>query len=113
MEDPFLRKHTSACRCRVDAGGARLAGRENMISALQALRKNYELVDPDNDPRYREYWTEYHRLAARRGVTPGIAKLEMRRLPSLIGAMLIHMGDADAMLCGVLGDYPRHLGFCP
>jgi malate dehydrogenase (oxaloacetate-decarboxylating)(NADP+) len=72
--------------------------------------QDYQMIDTNHDPRYREYWTEYHRLASRRGVTPGIAKLEMRRLPSLIGAMLIHMGDADAMLCGILGDYPRHLG---
>jgi malate dehydrogenase (oxaloacetate-decarboxylating)(NADP+) len=70
---------------------------------------DFDLVDPDRDTRYRDYWTEYHRLAGRRGVTPEIAKLEMRRQPTLIGAMLVHMGDADAMLCGILGDYPRHL----
>jgi malate dehydrogenase (oxaloacetate-decarboxylating)(NADP+) len=70
---------------------------------------NFDLVDPDQDPRYREYWTEYHRLGARRGVTPEIAKLDMRSEPSLIGAMLVHMGDADAMLCGILGYYKKHL----
>ncbi|MEN3352334.1 MAG: hypothetical protein V7640_492 [Betaproteobacteria bacterium] len=109
-----------AAQVAVDEGIARpvLIGRPEVIAmrierlGLRLRRTHdYELVDPDNDPRYREYWTEYHRLAARRGVTPGIAKQEMRRFPSLIGAMLIHMGDADAMLCGVLGDYPRHLGF--
>ena len=109
-----------AAQVAVDEGIARpiLIGRPDVIGmriARLGLRlqrdRDYQLVDPDNDPRYREYWSEYHRLAARRGVTPGIAKLEMRRLPSLIAAMLIHMGDADAMLCGVLGDYPRHLGF--
>ncbi|MGZ5226852.1 MAG: phosphate acyltransferase, partial [Burkholderiales bacterium] len=109
-----------AAQVVVDEGIARpvLIGRPDVIEVrierlgLRLRRNvNYELIDPDNDPRYREYWTEYHRLAARRGVTPGIAKQEMRRFPSLIGAMLIHMGDADAMLCGVLGDYPRHLGF--
>ena len=73
--------------------------------------QDFDLVDPDRDPRYRDYWTEYHRLAGRRGVTPEIAKLEMRREPTLIGAMLVHMGDADAMVCGILGDYPRHLRF--
>ena len=40
---------------------------------------DFEVVDPGNDPRYREYWTEYHRLAARRGVTPAIARAELRR----------------------------------
>jgi malate dehydrogenase (oxaloacetate-decarboxylating)(NADP+) len=73
--------------------------------------RDFEVVDPGNDPRYRDYWSEYHRIAARRGVTPGIAKTEMRRIPTLIGAMLIRMGDADAMLCGLLGNYARHLNF--
>jgi malate dehydrogenase (oxaloacetate-decarboxylating)(NADP+) len=85
---------------RIDRLGLRLkAGRD------------FEVVDPGHDPRYREYWSEYHRIAARRGVTPGIAKTEMRRIPTLIGAMLIHMGDADAMLCGLLGNYPLHLAY--
>ncbi|MDB5862744.1 MAG: hypothetical protein JWO70_550 [Betaproteobacteria bacterium] len=85
---------------RIDRLGLRLkAGRD------------FEVVDPGNDPRYRDYWSEYHRIAARRGVTPGIAKTEMRRIPTLIGAMLIHMGDADAMLCGLLGNYPLHLAY--
>ncbi len=70
---------------------------------------DFDLVDPHQDPRYREYWNEYHRLGARRGVTPEIAKLDMRSEPSLIGAMLVHMGDADAMLCGILGYYKKHL----
>jgi len=70
---------------------------------------DFEVVDPNSDPRYREYCTEYHRLAARRGVTPAIARAEMRRLPTLIGAMLVHMGAADAMLCGLLGNYAQHL----
>ncbi|HYH42018.1 MAG TPA: NADP-dependent malic enzyme, partial [Burkholderiales bacterium] len=71
--------------------------------------RDFELVDPDADPRYREYWTEYHRLAARRGVTPEIAKLDIRSEPTLIAAMLVHMGEADAMLCGILGYYKKHL----
>jgi malate dehydrogenase (oxaloacetate-decarboxylating)(NADP+) len=70
---------------------------------------DFDLVDPHQDPRYREYWMEYHRLGARRGVTPEIAKLDMRREPTLIGAMLMHMGQADAMLCGLLGYYAKHL----
>jgi malate dehydrogenase (oxaloacetate-decarboxylating)(NADP+) len=104
----------------LDEGIARpiLIGRPDVIEQrierlglrLKAGR-DFEIVDPNNDPRYRDYWSEYHRLAARRGVTPGIAKTEMRRIPTLIGAMLIHMGAADAMLCGLLGNYPRHLQF--
>jgi malate dehydrogenase (oxaloacetate-decarboxylating)(NADP+) len=93
-----------------------LIGRPEVIEArierlgLRLTRdRDFELVDPDLDPRYREYWKEYHRLGARRGVTPEIAKLDMRREPTLIGAMLLHMGEADAMLCGILGYYKKHL----
>jgi malate dehydrogenase (oxaloacetate-decarboxylating)(NADP+) len=104
----------------IDEGIARptLIGRPGVIEArierlgLRLKRdRDFELVDPGNDPRYREYWTEYHRLAERRGITPEIAKLDMRRLPTLIGAMLIHMGAADAMLCGTLGRYTGHLRY--
>jgi malate dehydrogenase (oxaloacetate-decarboxylating)(NADP+) len=109
-----------AAQVVVDEGIARpvLIGRPHVIEMRidrlgLRLRKDrdFELVDPGNDPRYREYWTEYLRLAERKGVTPEIAKLDMRRLPTLIGAMLMHMGAADAMLTGVLGRYLGHLRF--
>jgi malate dehydrogenase (oxaloacetate-decarboxylating)(NADP+) len=70
-----------------------------------------DVVHTNNDPRYREYSMAYHGLAERRGVTPQIARLEMRRRYTLIGAMLVHMGAADAMLCGVIGRYDSHLRF--
>ena len=73
--------------------------------------RDFELVDPNNDPRYREYWTEYLRLGERHGVTPEIAKSDMRRRTTLIGAMLMRLGAADAMLCGTLGRYDSHLRF--
>jgi malate dehydrogenase (oxaloacetate-decarboxylating)(NADP+) len=69
---------------------------------------SFEVVDPENDPRYRAYWTEYHRLTERRGVTQQLAKIEMRRRFTLIGAMMIHMGDADGMLCGTYGTHESH-----
>jgi len=72
---------------------------------------DYDLVDPNYDPRYREYSEAYHRLAQRKGVTPQIARLEMRRRSTLIGAMLLSMRAADAMLCGVVGRYESHLRF--
>jgi malate dehydrogenase (oxaloacetate-decarboxylating)(NADP+) len=102
----------------VDEGMARpiLIGRPDVIKTrierlgLRLLSdQHYDIIDPNNDPRYREYWTEYHRLAKRKGISAEIAKLDMRRRPTLIGAMLVHMGDADAMLCGILGQYGRHL----
>ena len=72
---------------------------------------DFELVNPDEDPRYREYWTEYHRLMARRGVTPEVAKRDMRRRSTLIAAMLVRMGAADAMLCGTVGQPLHHLRY--
>ena len=69
---------------------------------------NVELTDTENDPRYRAYWTEYLRLAGRRGVTEQVAKMEMRRVQTLIGAMMIHLGDADGMLCGMYGTHESH-----
>jgi len=71
----------------------------------------FELVNPESDPRYREYWTEYHRLAERRGVSPQYAQTEMRRRHTLIGAMMIHRGEADGMICGALGAYAVHLQY--
>ncbi len=70
---------------------------------------DFELVNPQDDSRYRECWTAYHKLMARRGVTPDIAKSEMRRDTTLMGAMLMKLGHADGMICGVLGQYGDHL----
>ncbi|HEU0289810.1 MAG TPA: phosphate acyltransferase, partial [Burkholderiales bacterium] len=75
------------------------------------MDEDFDLVDPNNDPRYREYSMAYHTLAERKGVTPQIARLEMRRRYTLIGAMLLHMRAVDAMLCGVVGRYDSHLRF--
>jgi malate dehydrogenase (oxaloacetate-decarboxylating)(NADP+) len=95
-----------------------LVGRPTVIEARIArlgLRlkreRDFDLVDPASDPRYQEYSAIYHGLAERKGVTPSIARLEMRRRYTLIGAMLMHMGDADAMLCGMVGRYDSHLRF--
>jgi malate dehydrogenase (oxaloacetate-decarboxylating)(NADP+) len=73
--------------------------------------EHFELVNPESDPRYREYWGEYHRLMQRHGVTPDSAKREMRRRNTLIAAMLVHKGAADAMLCGTVSQPLRHLRY--
>jgi malate dehydrogenase (oxaloacetate-decarboxylating)(NADP+) len=73
--------------------------------------KEFELVNPEFDPRYRDYWTTYHQLTERKGISPDYARVEMRRRHSLIGAMMIHKGEADAMLCGTFGRYALHLHF--
>ncbi|TAN73199.1 MAG: NADP-dependent malic enzyme, partial [Gallionella sp.] len=72
---------------------------------------DFELVNPESDPRYREYWSEYHRLRQRHGITPESAKREMRRRNTLIAAMLVRMGAADAMLCGTISQPLRHLKY--
>jgi malate dehydrogenase (oxaloacetate-decarboxylating)(NADP+) len=73
--------------------------------------KEFQLVNPEQDPRYREYWKTYHRLTERRGVSPEYARVEMRRRNTLIGAMLMIKGEADAMLCGTFGTHALHLHY--
>ncbi|TMH59604.1 MAG: NADP-dependent malic enzyme [Betaproteobacteria bacterium] len=69
---------------------------------------HFEMINPEDDPRFRAYWTEYLRLTERNGVTEQLAKIEMRRRLTLIGAMMIRMGDADGMLCGTYGTHESH-----
>ena len=104
----------------VDEGIARpiLVGRPAVIDrriAKLGLRiragEHFELVNPESDSRYREYWEEYHRLTARHGVTPDVAKREMRRRTTLIAAMLVRMEAADAMLCGTVFQPLMHLQY--
>jgi malate dehydrogenase (oxaloacetate-decarboxylating)(NADP+) len=71
--------------------------------------RDFEAVNPERDPRYREVWREYFALVGRRGVTPDDARARVRQSTTLIGAMLLHRGDADAMLCGAYGRYKDHL----
>ena len=72
---------------------------------------DFELVNPEDDPRYRDYCNEYHRLMQRKGVTLEAAKREMRRSNTLIAAMLVHMDSADAMICGTIAEPLHHLRF--
>ena len=73
--------------------------------------REFDLVNPEYDPRYRDYWSTYHGLTERRGVSPEYAKIEMRRRHTLIGAMLMLKGEADAMLCGTFGSHAQHLRY--
>jgi malate dehydrogenase (oxaloacetate-decarboxylating)(NADP+) len=72
---------------------------------------DFEVINPESDQRYREYWMEYWRMTERKGVTAQYAKIEMRRRHTLIGAMMVHRGDADAMICGTFGTYGLHLHY--
>jgi len=102
----------------LDEGLARptLIGRPQVIAARAAragLRfrpgDDVPVVDPENDPRFRDYWGEYHALMGRRGVTPEMAKAQIRRSTTTIGAIAVRRGEADAMICGMVGRFDSHL----
>ena len=73
--------------------------------------QDFEIVNPERDDRYRTYWKRYLELTERDGVSEHYAKIEMRRRHTLIGAMMVHLGDADGMLCGTFGTTSQHLHY--
>jgi len=75
------------------------------------LGKHFDVINPDFDERYRDYWQTYHQMVMRKGVTEDLARLAMRRRHTLIGAMMIHKGDADGMICGTYGTTEVHLQY--
>jgi malate dehydrogenase (oxaloacetate-decarboxylating)(NADP+) len=109
-----------AAQVVVDEGLARplLVGRPAVLAdriARFGLRlkpdADFDVINPDYDSRYRAYWTEYHRLVARKGVSQSYAKVEMRRRHTLIGAMMLHRGEADGLICGTYGTHDLHLRY--
>jgi len=98
MAQPILIGRPEVVRMRIERAGLRLqAGRD------------FELVDPENDPRFRAYWETYHQLMGREGVTPEAAKAAVRRSNTLIASLMVKRGEAHAMLCGLVGRYDAHL----
>jgi malate dehydrogenase (oxaloacetate-decarboxylating)(NADP+) len=104
----------------VDEGLARpiLVGRPQVVEQrLERLGlrvrpgKEVELVNPEFDPRYRDYWSTYSQLAERRGVSPQYARIEMRRNTTLIATMMVYKGEADTMICGTLGLFAEHMRY--
>ena len=104
----------------VDEGLARptLIGRPAVIA--QRIEKfglrlkeglDYDVVNVENDHRYRDFWTTYHRMTERKGVTAQVAKIEMRRRLTLIGSMMLKKGEVDGMLCGTWGTTANHLHY--
>ena len=73
--------------------------------------RDVELVNPENDPRYRDYWETYHRLMARKGVSPDLARAIMRTNTTAIGAVMVQRGEADSLICGTFGQYLWHLNY--
>ncbi|MDE2078566.1 MAG: NADP-dependent malic enzyme [Burkholderiales bacterium] len=107
-----------AAQIAVDEGIARpiLVGRPDVIETRierAGLRLqpgvNCEIVNPGKDDRFKQYYETYHKLRARDGISPDLAKVVVRRSNSLIATLLVKMGDADGMICGVIGRYDFHL----
>jgi malate dehydrogenase (oxaloacetate-decarboxylating)(NADP+) len=95
---PILIGRPAVVAMRIERAGLRIqAGRD------------FELVDPENDPRFRRYWEAYHRLRGRDGVTPDMAKATLRRSSTTVAAMMVHLGDADGLICGLVGRFDAHL----
>jgi len=104
----------------VDEGLARpiLVGRPAVLAARiekfglrLRLGEDVEVTNPEYDERFHRYWTTYWEMMCRRGITKEMARVEMRRRLTLIGAMMVHLGDADGMICGTVSAYAEHLRF--
>ncbi len=98
LAQPILVGRPEVIRMRIERAGLRLqAGRD------------FELVDPENDSRFRAYWETYHQQMGREGMTPEAAKAAVRRSNTLIASLMLKRGEADALLCGLVGRYDSHL----
>jgi malate dehydrogenase (oxaloacetate-decarboxylating)(NADP+) len=98
LAQPILVGRPEVVKMRIERAGLRLqAGRD------------FLLCDPENDPRFRSYADDYRKLMAREGVTPESAKAAVRRSNTLIASLMLRRGEADALLCGLVGRYDGHL----
>jgi malate dehydrogenase (oxaloacetate-decarboxylating)(NADP+) len=98
LAKPILVGRPEVIRMRIERAGLRLAA-----------GRDFEVCDPEDDPRFRSYWETYAKLMGREGVTPEAAKAAVRRSTTLIAALMVRRGEADGMLCGLLGRYDTHL----
>ncbi len=98
LAKPIVVGRPEVVKMRLERAGLRLE-----------IGRDFEICDPENDPRFREYWETYRGLMAREGVTPEVAKATVRRSNTLISSIMLKRGEADAMLCGLVGRYDQHL----
>jgi malate dehydrogenase (oxaloacetate-decarboxylating)(NADP+) len=96
---PILIGRPAVIAARIERAGLRLAA-----------GRDFEVVNPEDDARFRQYWEAYHRLNARNGVSADMAKAAVRRSNTTIASLMLHLGDADAMLCGLVGRFDAHFG---
>ena len=94
---PILIGRPAVINAKVEAAGLRI--RESL---------DFDILDPDNNPRYDEFWQEYHRLMERRGVSLDYAKREVRRRHTLCGSLAVRLGMADGLICGTFGRHQLH-----
>ena len=97
---PILIGRPGVVEARIERAGLKLR-----------IGTDFQIIDPEDDPRYRDYWTYYHRIMRRRGVTPDIARDILRTNPTAIGALMVERGEADSLICGTYGQYRRHLRY--
>jgi len=95
---PILVGRPAVIQMRIERAGLRLTA-----------GSDFEVVDPENDARFRSYWELYHQLMGRDGISPEAAKAMVRRSNTLISALMVRRGEADGMLCGLVGRYDSHL----
>ena len=98
IAQPILIGRPAVIAARIEKAGLRMR-----------LGVDVENVNPEDDPRYRQYWEHYHQLMKRNGATPAVAKAAVRRSNTIIGSLMVSLKDADAMICGLAGSYMTHL----
>ncbi|QJF52198.1 NADP-dependent malic enzyme [Roseobacter ponti] len=100
VERPILIGRPDVINARLDRAGLTIR-----------LGEDVDHVNPENDPRYRDYWETYHTLMARRGITPDLSRAIMRTNTTAIGAVMVNRGEADSMICGTFGEFSWHLNY--
>ena len=98
IAQPILIGRPAVIAARIEKAGLRMQ-----------LGKDVEVCNPEDDPRFRQYWEHYHSLMKRNGATPEVAKAAVRRSNTIIASLMVTLGDADAMICGLVGTYETHL----
>ncbi len=99
-ERPILIGRPDVINARIERAGLKIK-----------VDDSVEVVNPEQDNRYRDYWQAYHELQARQGVTPDLAQTIMRTNTTVIGAVMVHKGDADSLICGTFGEFRWHLRY--
>ena len=107
---PFIGTRGDDERCGTEHEGYVVADRAELGLRIKSGR-DVDVVSPLYDTRYNLYWTQYHELMGRKGISPGEAKTTLRTQNTVIAALMVRRGEADAMLCGAEGPFIRHLRY--